>query len=213
MKMLAVAIFALCAVIPGALAVYGVDVSAPIPLKAFQCLKSSGAQFAVVRCYQSNGVSDPNCPNTVANAHAAGIPYVDVYHFPNMHQSPASQIASSVSYLKSHNVQFGMYWLDIEILAWPADHAANINFIRALVNAAKSAGLHVGIYTNANNWSQITGNYDGDFGSIPLWYAHYDNSPSFSDFRPFGQWTKPAIKQYQGDATVCGVDVDNNYYP
>ena len=28
-----------------------------------------------------------------------------------------------------------------------------------------------------------------------LWYAHYDNNPSFSDFSPFGGWSKPAIKQ------------------
>jgi hypothetical protein len=25
--------------------------------------------------------------------------------------------------------------------------------------------------------------------------SHYDNSPSFSDFRLFGGWTRPAIKQ------------------
>ena len=30
-------------------------------------------------------------------------------------------------------------------------------------------------------------------------YAHYDASPSFSDFVSFGGWTKPAIKQYAGD--------------
>ena len=43
-------------------------------------------------------------------------------------------------------------------------------------------------------------------------YPHYDDSPSFSDFVPFGGWTRPAIKQYEGDATVCGVDVDKDWY-
>lgn len=36
-------------------------------------------------------------------------------------------------------------------------------------------------------------------------YAHYDNNPTFSDFVPFGGWSKPAIKQYVGDATLCGM--------
>ena len=38
------------------------------------------------------------------------------------------------------------------------------------------------------------GSYSGG-AKYPLWYAHYDNNPSFSDFTPFGGWTKPAIKQ------------------
>ena len=48
--------------------------------------------------------------------------------------------------------------------------------------------------------------------SVPLWYAHYDNNPSFSDYRQIGGWTKPAIKQYVGDASECGVGVDKNFY-
>jgi len=33
-----------------------------------------------------------------------------------------------------------------------------------------------------------------------LWYAHYDNNPSFSDFSPFGGWSKPAIKQVRRES-------------
>ena len=47
----------------------------------------------------------------------------------------------------------------------------------------------------------------------PLWYAHYDNKPSFSDFSSFGGWTTPYAKQYQGDYTLCGFDVDLDYAP
>jgi hypothetical protein len=48
---------------------------------------------------------------------------------------------------------------------------------------------------------------------LGLWYAHYDNNPSFSDFTPFGCWSKPNIKQYAGDATECSFSVDKNWYP
>ena len=40
-----------------------------------------------------------------------------------------------------------------------------------------------------------------------------DNNPSFSDFRGFGGWTHPSIKQYKGTTTLCGVGVDLSWYP
>jgi hypothetical protein len=42
--------------------------------------------------------------------------------------------------------------------------------------------------------------------------AHYDNNPSFSDFRSFGGWSRPAIKQYHGTAYECGAGIDKNWY-
>lgn len=52
------------------------------------------------------------------------------------------------------------------------------------------------------------------FTSKPLWYAHYDNNPSFSDYSKyaFGGWSTPSIKQYLGDTTLCSVGVDLNFY-
>lgn len=50
------------------------------------------------------------------------------------------------------------------------------------------------------------------FTSHPLWYAHYDGVQSFSDFTSFGGWTKPAMKQYLGDKTLCSVGVDYDWY-
>ena len=42
-------------------------------------------------------------------------------------------------------------------------------------------------------------------------YAHYDNNPSFSDFSPFGGWSRPSIKQYTGTSSVCGASIDNDW--
>ena len=44
-------------------------------------------------------------------------------------------------------------------------------------------------------------------------YAHYDYSPSFSDFTRFGGWSHPSIKQYTGTSDVCGASIDNDWYP
>ena len=63
-------------------------------------------------------------------------------------------------------------------------------------------------------WESIMGSAQSCTGlsGVTLWYAHYDNSPSFSDFKAFGGWTHPKIKQYKGDTTACGFGVDLNYY-
>jgi len=83
-----------------------------------------------------------------------------------------------------------------------------------IINRIKSKGKVPAIYASKYMWQTIF----GSFGACPsvasqqLWYAHYDGVPSFSDFAPFGGWTKPAIKQYQGDTTLCGAGVDKNFY-
>lgn len=56
------------------------------------------------------------------------------------------------------------------------------------------------------------GNWDGA-RFYPLWYPHYDGSPSYSDFVPFGGWTSPSMKQFAGDSWICNVEVDQNWYP
>jgi hypothetical protein len=45
-----------------------------------------------------------------------------------------------------------------------------------------------------------------------LWYAHYDDNPSFSDFAAFGGWAHPSIKQFAGTTSLCGAGVDKNFY-
>jgi hypothetical protein len=40
-------------------------------------------------------------------------------------------------------------------------------------------------------WNSIFGSYDAcqqASVNMPLWYAHYDNNPSFTDFAAFGGW-------------------------
>lgn len=99
-------------------------------------------------------------------------------------------------------------------------------------------GATIGIYTSNSQWSPITGGSTA-LSKYPLWYPHYDNkyvfslwiylsfdnsmvfiplfffcdySPSFSDFVPFGGWSKPNIKQYIGTTSICSASVDKNFY-
>lgn len=72
-------------------------------------------------------------------------------------------------------------------------------------------GIRSGIYTSHSQWTPITDD-SHEFASSTLWYPHYDNNPSFSDFVSFGGWTHPSIKQFIGTTSLCGVGVDKNFY-
>jgi GH25 family lysozyme M1 (1,4-beta-N-acetylmuramidase) len=110
------------------------------------------------------------------------------------------------------NAKVGMLWIDVEgTQYWSSNHANNVNFIQGMIDEAKSQKVNIGIYSSKSQWSPITGN-SSKFSKYPLWYAHYDNKPNFSDFAPFGGWSKPAIKQYAGDVSLCSAGVDKNYY-
>mmetsp|Transcript_32873 Transcript_32873/g.57419 ORF Transcript_32873/g.57419 Transcript_32873/m.57419 type:complete len:207 (+) Transcript_32873:6130-6750(+) len=191
------------------LATLGVDVSEYT--NVFSCLKSSGYTFAIVRGYQSNGQVDPNAVNNIKNARSAGFSYVDVYAFPCVPcGNAAGQANALVSALSGQN--YGTIWLDVETYNWSSSQSSNQSFITSFINAVKSKGKAAGIYSSYYNWQSIVGLSWSGVSSLPLWYAHYDNNPSFSDFQSFGGWSKPAIKQYAGDKTVCGAGVDLNYY-
>ncbi len=81
-EMLAFFLLVSLATVCSALNYRGVDVSQPASVSAFQCLKSDGYSFAVVRAYQSSGHVDPNAAQTMMNAHEGGMSHVDAYLFP-----------------------------------------------------------------------------------------------------------------------------------
>jgi hypothetical protein len=64
-------------------------------------------------------------------------------------------------------------------------------------------------------WTSIFGSKTTctTLSSYKCWYAHYDNSQSFSDFSAYGGWTHPTMKQFAGDTKVCNVNLDKNYHP
>ena len=63
----------------------------------------------------SPGQPDANAPQTIANARAAGIPYVDVYLFPcpTCTTSAGEQVREMVDSLSSSD--YGQIWLDVEV--------------------------------------------------------------------------------------------------
>ena len=103
-----------------------------------------------------------------------------------------------------------MLWLDIEG-RWNRNIDINIQFIEELIQQINSLGIKFGIYTSKYQWISIMNNITKFSFDSPLWYTYYDNDKSFDDFRAFGGWRQPLIKQFIGDVKECGVVLDRNF--
>jgi len=211
------AAFLVCSLFCSVLATYGTDVSQLTSVDAFTCLKKNGYSFTIVRAYQNGGHTDPNAVQSIKNAWAGGQSHVDAYIFPCV-AACANTISAGQQIQATHNflsgTKYGMLWLDIEgSQYWYSDTAKNVNFIQELVNESKALNITLGIYSSNSQWTPITGSSKA-FSTLPIWYAHYENTPnpSYSDWAPFGGWMKPAIKQFKGTTSICGASVDENFY-
>lgn len=118
--------------------------------------------------------------------------------------------------LDSNSVNFGMVWIDVEQCSgcWSGDLAANCDYVRNLKEQAQSMGVHVGAYSSEGEWPQTVGSGCTSLDDLALWYAHYDDDPSFDDGAyEFGGWGHPAMKQYYGDIWHCDGAIDLDWYP
>jgi hypothetical protein len=198
---------------------YGVDSSSAISTSVASCLKSSGLNLIIARAFHSTGTVDTSACTTLNNAKTEGIAGRDVYMFPcpTCSASAASQVSTMTSYLKStcSSTWSGKIWLDIEgSQYWLGSSSTNQAWYKSLVDACTSSGYDCGVYGSKSQWEELFGSSTFSYGSsLPLWYAHYDNSASFSDYSSysFGGWSSPTMKQYEGDITVCSTDLDKNY--
>jgi len=197
-----------------ALGTYGVDVSDIVYIDDWKCLNNSGYSYGIVRCYESTGNTDPNCPHTIYNAWSGGMGTVDIYMFPCYSCGDAkSQVQATVQFLQSYNCTYKTFWFDIEgPQYWSEDSSENADFMSDLLDEAKDQGQTIGIYTSESQWIPIMGDYTGG-SSYPLWYANYDGEDNFDDFSPFGGWSAPVMKQFNGDDDDCDTNIEQNWMP
>jgi hypothetical protein len=116
------------------------------------------------------------------------------------------------TYLNEHEVIYNVMWLDIEDMNyWNTDQTKNRDFFDELVEASVNKGMNIGIYTSLSQWQPIMGKDWAHGSEFQLWYPRYDGKQNFDDFKPFGGWTAPTIKQFKGDVSQCGQNVDLNW--
>ncbi len=113
-------------------------------------------------------------------------------------KTPESQAAEMLAGLEKVASHYSSIWLDMETntspnCVWSKNFDQNCQFTVKLVEAVQKSNKKIGIYASIHMWGVIMGGSDKctKFMHLPLWYAHYDGVPNFSDFTAFGGWTKP----------------------
>jgi GH25 family lysozyme M1 (1,4-beta-N-acetylmuramidase) len=202
----------------GVFAINGIDISQATSTATYTCLKNLGYSFAIIRAYRSTGTLDPAASQNLQSARAAGLS-TEVYMFPCRGKNATSQVNELIAGISSN--LYSNIWIEVENNPSPGcswtgyDRTSNCNFVTEAINAIKAQGKYAGIFTSATNWQSIFGSSSAcpSVGSAPLWYAHYDHVQEFSDFKPFGGWSAPSMKQFASGVPLCGADVDKNWYP
>lgn len=157
-----------------------------------------------------------SAPATLQAAAAAGV-HASAYIFPCPLCSGANgtkQVTDTINFLNNNNAPFDTLWFDIEgAMYWHSAHSANFQFLKDMIRGAENADIDFGIYCNWYTWSSLFGAYS--LNNPPkLWYPHYDGKPDFSDFKPFGGFTKPLIKQFSDKGAKCHANgYDINWSP
>ena len=174
----------------------------------FDCLYDNGYRFAIFEA-QIGSKYSPYAVDQYKRAKSSGIKYIDFYIFPTTSKDPYDQVQSTISKLQDAGVLNGnMVWLDVEnhdlFYSSCSDNEWYIGqLLKGMVD--KLGKSRVGIYTNWTQWNDIMCG-STSFSSYQLWYPHYDNWQSFDDFKKFGGWKSPNIKQFSGDQNICSIN-------
>ncbi|KAL6733331.1 hypothetical protein Aduo_003983 [Ancylostoma duodenale] len=101
---------------------------------------------------------------------------------------------------------------------WYYNPPQSVAFIRNVIERAGQYGIEMGIYTNKDDWDQITNGYTGLTTPL-LWYWNVksegpmgETPMNFDDFRPFASWKVPAVKQFGQQIFVCGHRANRDIY-
>ncbi|EYB88973.1 hypothetical protein Y032_0238g3279 [Ancylostoma ceylanicum] len=203
--------------------VYALDIATPLSEFDARCLKMCRYSTVFLRAYSpfvSGGFEASVC-GSVKNAQRAGFG-IELYMIPlapNL-QDGALQFDSLYNGLKGCQVLVKRIWLVVTSpREWLYNPPQSVGFINKVINRAKQYGIDVGIYTNEDDWGQITNGFMG-FTTTPLLWYWKVNGPgpmgetpmNFQDFRPFASWKGPTVKQFGQRVFVCGHMTNRDTY-
>ena len=202
---------------------FAIDISGYASVSGLKCVYQQGYNAAFVQVYSPSNGGSPNNNGiqTIPSAISAGLG-TEIYVTPSIQsgKSGSQQFSEAFNAVKAQGINVRAIWLQVtSSINWLNNVQSNINLIESFVNQAYVSGISVGIFTNYNDWQQITGNYVDSY-QLRLWYYNvYGTGPTgespanFDDFRPFGQWSQANVKQFAQNENLCGLTVNRNVYP
>ena len=193
----------------------GIDVSKYQPSINWAAVKSSGVDYAIIRCgYRGSStgalIEDPYFKSHIKGAKAAGLK-VGVYFFTTaVTEAEAVEEASMCAYLcNGYGLDFPIF-MDCESSPRAGYNGMSASqrtaIIKAFCNTVRSAGYSAGVYAN-KTWLSSYMNA-GELSGYKIWLAQYNSAPTYSG--KYDMW------QYTSKGSVNGisgyVDMNKCYY-
>ncbi|CAI5453122.1 unnamed protein product [Caenorhabditis angaria] len=170
-----------------------------------------------IRAFDSDfyQVFDKTMLNTIRSAYTSRF-HVELYMTPTAYSNldGAQQVQNLYTGLVDNYIRVYALWIKVDqIENWPKDTTRNANIVRSAVKAAKQLGFRkIGIYTSLEEWNTITGNITDIDSDTLLWYHIFDSPANFDDFKSFGIWQTPSVKQYKKDDELEGATVNRDIF-
>lgn len=190
---------------------FGIDVSKHNGKIDWKAVKSSGVDFAIIRCgYRGSStgvmIEDPKFRENIKGATDAGIK-VGIYFFSQAidEVEAVKEASMAVSLAKGYNLAYPIF-IDTESSGGRGDKIskeARTAVVNAFCKTVQDAGYLAGVYSS-KTWYEKYLDVSG-FGSYKIWLAHYAEVPNYSG--RFDMW------QYSCKGTISGINgkVDLNY--
>ena len=182
-------------------------------IKDFSCFKQNRYVYAMIRGYLNIGKVDPNVRATLLLAEKAKLLYEDVYINPcvDCNMTPQDQVKQLLNEIKG--TKAGGIWVAVSLSdKWHANTAQNCEFANAMVAEIIKGGYPAGIASDAPVWEKVMGNSCEVVGdNVGCWWIKHDKQQSLDHFKPFGGFTFPTIKEFDGPSKMCDQEVDLNF--
>jgi len=185
----------------------GIDVSHFQGHVDWQAVRAAGCAFAFAKATEGTGVTDPFFAANWAGMKAAGL-LRGAYHFFRAAEPAAEQAAHFLSTVGFEPGDLPPV-LDIEVNDGVTGEPL-VGGVQTWLDAVEpAAGVAPVIYTNTPFWDA---HFNDQFGSYPLWVAHYTSAPAPSPL-PNG-WSVWTLWQYSQSLGIAGVGgpADHDYF-
>ncbi|HEX8147368.1 MAG TPA: GH25 family lysozyme [Pyrinomonadaceae bacterium] len=185
----------------------GIDVSHFQGHVDWQAVRAAGCVFAFAKATEGTGVTDPFFAANWAGMKAAGL-LRGAYHFFRAAEPAAEQAAHFLSTVRFEPGDLPPV-LDIELNDGVTGEPL-VGGVQTWLDAVEpAAGATPVVYTNTPFWDA---HFNEQFGSYPLWVAHYTSAPAPSPL-PVG-WSDWTLWQYSQSLHVNGVNgaADHDYF-
>jgi len=182
-------------------------------IKDFSCFKQNHYVYAIVRAWLNFGKVDPAARETLIAAEKAKLLYADVYMNPCIQckMTPQQQVIEVVKAL--NGTKYGTIMVQIALGdKWSTNETYNCEYVNSMVAEIQKHQKAAGVASDADTWEKIMGKnceVKGDY--VGCWWIKHDKQQGLDHFKPFGGFTFPAIKEFDGPAKMCGSEVDLNF--